>query len=45
MEITPSTETQNLSNLSEEYPYIIAKTEDDTWEYESKQIGTWKKII
>lgn len=35
-----STVTQNLSNLSEEYPYIIVKTDDDIWEYESKLNGT-----
>lgn len=39
-----STITQNLSNLSEEYPYIILKTDDDIWEYESKLNGTLKKI-
>ena len=35
-----STVTQNLSNLSEEYPYIIVKTDEDIWEYESKLNGT-----
>ena len=40
-----STITQNLSNLSEEYPYIIVKTDDDIWEYESKLNGTKKNVI
>ncbi len=34
----------NISNLSEEYPCMIVKTQDDDWEYESKLNGTLKKI-
>jgi hypothetical protein len=35
-----STVTQHFSNLSEEYPFVFTKTEEDTWDYESKHNGT-----